>query len=138
VGKPVKKIHNFLEWYLHKSISDILSNQMFQECFYILERLEFSPDMTKLAYATFDHSIRIDNLNKEGKYEQNDLVFKYHSKKIIKIVFSNDGTKLATLGMEKILIFWDITDQTFLFKLKPENENFRSLSFGHKGECFAP
>ena len=110
---------------------------MFQECFYILERLEFSPDMTKLAYATFDHSIRIDNLNKEGKYEQNDLVFKYHSKKIIKIVFSNDGTKLATLGMEKILIFWDITDQTFLFKLKPENENFRSLSFGHKGECFA-
>ena len=137
VEKPIKRIHNFLDWYLHKNISDILSNQMFHECYYIYERLQFSPDMKKLAYATFDHSIRIDIMNLEGKYEQNDLVFKYHTQKIQKIDFSNDGTKLVTLGQEKILIFWNINEQTFLFKLKPENANFSSLRFSKTDKYFA-
>jgi len=137
IENPLKKIQNFLDWYLQKNISDILSNQMFHEYYYILERLQFSPDMTKLAYATFDHSIRIDTINSEGKLEQNDLVFKYHTQKIIKIDFSNDGTKLVTLCLEKFLIFWDINDQIFLFKLQPENENFRSLRFSHNDKYFA-
>ena len=137
VGKLTKKIHIYLEWYLHKNISDILSNQMFHECFYVLERIQFSPDVTKLAYSTFDHCIRIDNLNSEGKFEQNDLIFKYHTKKIIKIEFSNDGTKLVTLGMDKNLIFWDIKEQTFLSKIKPENANFRCVRFSNSDKLFA-
>ena len=100
VGKSIKKIQNFLDWYLGKNISDILSNQMFHECFFILERLKFSPDMTKLAYATFDHSIRIDTLKSDGNFEQNDLVFKYHTKKIIKISNSNSDSRFLSLRMK--------------------------------------
>ena len=110
---------------------------MFHECHYILERVHFSPDLTKIAIATFDHSIRVDKITKECKIEQTELIFKYHTQKIIMILFSNDGNKLVTLGMDKILIFWDINEQTFLFKLKPENENFKSLRFSHNDRLFA-
>ena len=100
IENPLKKIQNFLDWYLQKNISDILSNQMFHEYYYILERLQFSPDMTKLAYATFDHSIRIDTLKSDGNFEQNDLVFKYHTKKIIKISNSNSDSRFLSLRMK--------------------------------------
>ena len=136
VEKPIKKIKNFLDWYLHKNISDILSNQMFHEHHYVLERLEFSPDLQKIAYATYDHSIRVDRLN-ECKIESNELIFKYHTQKLICILFSNDGSKLATLGDDKLLILWDINEQTFLLKLKPENENFTCLAFSSNDRLFA-
>ena len=110
---------------------------MFHECHYILERVQFSPDLKKIAYATFDHSIRIDTITPDCKMVPNELVFKYHTHKIIAIEFSNNGTLLATLGMEKILIFWDILQQIFLFKLKPENANFSTLRFSHSDKLFA-
>jgi len=97
--------------------------------------VDFSPDGAILASGSFDHTIRLWQVSRDGLRLLH--ILKGHKSGIRSVVFSPDGTILASGSLDHTVRLWRVSDGKLLHTLEGHAGSVESVAFSPDGNILA-
>ncbi len=92
--------------------------------------LAFSPDGTQLASASFDHSVRLWDMQKHAPLKE----FHHHSDFVYAVAFSPDGKRLVSASKDRTVALFDVQTGKSVFTFSGMEQDVMAVAFHPDGK----